>query len=818
MHEISYSSPAVRAELERLALRDPSETVRAAALAALDLPAQRNVRARLNQLSLQERRLIAREIQEWQAADLLEKETATVLLKRYTFDLTPAPQVQAAPAEKPAPQTPPPTLAQTLLSETSVKIALYLGAFFVVSAAAIFAALVEMARLPILFFGMIFFGAMAVALRKRLPQPSFTLFVVFSFLLPITANVIEESLNLSAPFAAGYWVFVSCLMAFIWAGASWLYQSRLFSVAAFAALTVAFFRVGDVFNLPGEFSTLMVGLAALAGLAGTWLLKDWRDFRFALPLFLAAQALQAGALAVGLTFYFINLMDSTASPLWNLALLLAWGCASAFYILSEKLRPFALFPWFAAGALTGPPFFFAAAFELGEFGGAMTFAIWGFFLAAVSEIAPRLSKSLQKYNLPLLLAAVSTSVFGVFTAFAYNQTAGFFVALWFALVFGALHFIRPRGLLWALALFDFMVAYFTFYALPFMQSVKVFLGYQLLGASVLMLGFDLPPEKEKSFAWRLPPRVYGALFAVFSAFFYLLLETEEVFRATLMFGGYAAFFLLYTLTYRKPIWLYAFTISFSFFVIFLLKNFGVERWIYPLTLLALGYYALGFVLRTLKLSPGWAIPLLVSGLAAGGVASLGALTFEDLAPAIVPAVAATLFAVEAFARKNAWLGLPANGLYLLSYFIILMQLKVDQPQFYSVGAALLGMIQHYLLIRAESKKGAFIMGMLSQLTLLGVTYVQMASTENLTYFFALFLQALTVIAYGAIVRSRSLVFTPIGILALGLLTVLYSALKGLGAVILVGCAGVILLGLGVLAVILREKISNLGEKLGDWKA
>jgi hypothetical protein len=128
------------------------------------------------------------------------------------------------------------------------------------------------------------------------------------------------------------------------------------------------------------------------------------------------------------------------------------------------------------------------------------------------------------------------------------------------------------------------------------------------------------------------------------------------------------------------------------------------------------------------------------------------------------------------------------------------------------------MIQHYLLTRAESKAGAFIMGMVSQLALLGTTYIQMANTEHLGYFFVLFFQALAVIVYGVVTRSRSLVFTPIAILALGLFTVLYSALKGISAVILVGCSGVLLLMLGILAVVMRERITKISEKLSDWKA
>jgi uncharacterized membrane protein (UPF0136 family) len=201
----------------------------------------------------------------------------------------------------------------------------------------------------------------------------------------------------------------------------------------------------------------------------------------------------------------------------------------------------------------------------------------------------------------------------------------------------------------------------------------------------------------------------------------------------------------------------------------------------------------------------------------GIIVSIAAPIIGGIDAALPVAFAATLWAVEAFARKNVWLGFPANGLYLLAYFIILGELKVDQPQFYSMGAALLGMLQHYFLTRAESKTGAFLMGMVSQLTLLGTTYIQMANTEQLIYFVVLFLQSLVVLVYGLVIRSRSLTFTPIALVVLGVITVLYTALKGLNTVVLIGCTGIILLTLGILAVVMREKITKMSEKLSDWK-
>ncbi len=189
--------------------------------------------------------------------------------------------------------------------------------------------------------------------------------------------------------------------------------------------------------------------------------------------------------------------------------------------------------------------------------------------------------------------------------------------------------------------------------------------------------------------------------------------------------------------------------------------------------------------------------------------------------AIPVAIAATLWAVEAFAKRNVWLAFPANGLYLLAYFIILGELNVDEPQFYSIGAALLGLVQHYLLTRAGSRSGAFIMGMLSQFVLLGTTYIQMIVVipvpEMFHYFVLLFFQSLAVLAYGIVIRSRSLTLFPIGFVVLGVITLSFLATGGLGTVFIVGCTGILLLGLGILAVLMRERLAKLGERMSDWK-
>ena len=150
--------------------------------------------------------------------------------------------------------------------------------------------------------------------------------------------------------------------------------------------------------------------------------------------------------------------------------------------------------------------------------------------------------------------------------------------------------------------------------------------------------------------------------------------------------------------------------------------------------------------------------------------------------------------------------------------MLLVSLEVTQPQFYSLGASLLGWLMHYLLTRAGSDKWAFVTGLVSQLLLLGTTYIQMVSTEQLGYFTALFFQALAVLVYGLVVRSRSLVGVPIVMLVLGVTTIVLFILRGLSTVILIGCTGIVMIIVATLAVVLRERLAQMGERLSNWRA
>lgn len=1040
LREINFSSVAIRSRLEKMSLQDSNSIVRKEALKALSLPSNQAVQKHLiaNQLDREIRSTILNEIKKWVSDGLLNEENAEVIQNRYDFDLTSTPQSKATPAPTPqkisqpekvsAPETPAepakpaPTLLQTLTSEASIKVYLYLGAFFVIAAAAILGAVIEKLRLPILILGTVLFGGSAVAIKKRLPQPSFALFIVFSFLLPITANSMELILRKTFGYetfvTSIYWAVILFGMSAIWAFGTKLYNSKLFSITAYGAFTLAFLNIADVFNTESEIFTLFGSIAAFGGLAGTWLIKKWKDANFALPIFISSQLVQLSVLFASLSIFSIKIFDPANATLWYLIPFFVWLFASLYYVVSDKLYPFVLFAWATAASLIPIPFFLAATLDLENVGSTILLLIWGIFLAGASEVFNRI-ESVRKYSLPFLLASFPSFITSLITGFVYEIWLGMTASLVIAILFTALHIIRTRWWLWTLALVNFAIAYFAFFQLDFIQNLNIFVGYQILAIGLLFLIPDLFLKKD----WndnpeqRLPLRVFGVLLSVgavlaflsenesslaaicfgvltlfsavysiayqkswlgylpaiflpitvlyaidyfslnkfwlsiftgltflyflfgmalykkenwsfvfrntaltlgtiisfialtesnpfngwyvftigllfiaemivrkngffeigapifFSAAAFLIMQdfqintistqllvfsliwilsdvlahlfykhprplsmiirgiggliavlnygflfAESDLTATIGFAIYALLWLTVSLLYKNSTLFYAFTLTVPIFVTFLFRNFGFDKWIHPVIMIAFAYYAIGFVLRGLNRLKGWDSTLLYSGLGLGVFVSLASPIVGGVDASIPVAVAATLWAVEAFSKKSAWLAFPANALYLMSYFILLNELDVQEIQFFSIGAALIGLIQHYLLTRSNSKSGAFVMGMLSQFVLLGTTYIQMINEGELIYFFILFLQSLAVLMYGIVIRSRSLTFFPIGFVVLGVMTVVMGQLQELGTIVVIGCAGILLLMLGIGAVLLRERIAKLGEKLSDWQA
>ena len=107
------------------------------------------------------------------------------------------------------------------------------------------------------------------------------------------------------------------------------------------------------------------------------------------------------------------------SPLWNLLLALTWGFAFLFYIFSDLLFPFFLFPWLAAGTLIPISWLIGSAFEMGDLANTILFALWGLVLSGASEIINRFVTT-RKYSLPILLASIPVLGFAVISGFYHT--------------------------------------------------------------------------------------------------------------------------------------------------------------------------------------------------------------------------------------------------------------------------------------------------------------------------------------------------------------------------------------------------------------
>jgi len=934
---LEHSSQAALRALERAAAKDRSKKVREAAIQTLRSPTYRRLQCQSSSLAPRPRRIVLGEIDRWQADALISPEQAEVLKQRYRFDV-PVPVAQPV-IEKPAPPAkveaekplpPKRSLAQMLLSETTIKVALYLGAFFVISASMILAAVIEILRLPILLIVTAICLGVSLGLKRRLPQASFVLYVVFSFLLPIDAGVFQSIINLAPGFSHPYWILVLATLSVCWGLGTRFYQSRLFSLLAFGAASGVMWLIGRWVDASEHLDVLLLTLSSLTGLGGAYVLKRWKDNRFASPLWVLTQIQQVVLLSASASIILYQVV-AYDFPLegWWLAITFTWLLASLFYIVSNLIRPFALFPFLAVATLLPLPWFFLGTFSPEARAVMIVTWIWGAVLTIAGEGLGYLKlEAVQKYRLPLFIASVPLFIIAAMGGLYDLITIGFAYLVGTAIVYTGLTIHKPRHAPWFGALLSVFCAYLVAFELPFLEDHSFYPGFILLWPTLILLGVDLAAKYgfKASNVWHLAPRALGTLIGGINILVLLGTGVEEPLKAALAFTILSVFFTLYALVSTAPVIGYLATASLAVAVPYLLAHFEQSTWLIPMTLLFSAYYLGGLVLARLGKSSAWTNVMRVSGLALGVLVAFSAPFQGDLASVVsvalvailftieafdrqnnglgIPAylfytwaylaamyefgvfehiqwltpltalvyihyllgfglklagkkgawinalrviglsmaivvalsapyqggpasiVSVTLFAVlftiEAFDRRNVWLGFPANLLYLGAYFMVLAELEVSEPQTYSIGAALLGIIMHYLLVRSGSSTGAFITGMLSQLVLLSTTYIQMVSTGRFLFFFILFFQSLVVVLYGLVLRARSFVITPIIFVTLGVISVVFSALSGIPTAILIGCTGVLLLALGTLAMVLRERLikatEKLGEQLGGWRA
>ncbi len=814
------SLPLLR-RLEKMAGQDDSLAVRLAAWEALGAPACREAQRQSSRLPASLRQTILAEIAQWQTDGLLLPSMAGLLRQRYTFE-APAAPVAAAPP-KPAP-----TLSEVLLSEATIKVALFLGAFFVLAAAAILAALIDLLRLPILTVVTVGFLGAAIPLRWRLPQAGFALFIVFSFLLPIDAAVFLDMFTVSQNVTDIYWIGVAILLSVVWLGGTFFYKSRFFSVTTWLAAAWAALQLGNWLDYTPHFPLFLLGLVSLSTLGGVMVLRRWRDRAFAQRLWWFSQLQQAGLLALSTLFILYTLAEEPLpSAGWWLVIGLTWLTGVLYYALSDRLViSFPFFPWVAVAALLPIPWLWLQVFSPSLLVETMVVCAWGGLLAVIGEgLARQPFERLRLYALPVSLGGLALLALAPVMG-AFERVALSLVCLLVAAgLYLALTFYRPRWWTWSSALLAGTAAYLTFFALPSVQEFEFYAGFVWLWPALALAALHLAIRRgfKAGQMWHLPPILLAAGVGAIAALLLLALGlTDEPGRTAIALGIIAGFVALFAALDRRA-WLgYGATGSLALAVVFALIHFEQETWLIPLMLPVLGYVMAGFALSLLPSLKDWAVMLRWSGLLLGVLVSLSAPLQGGAAAVISVALVAMAFTGEARYRRNIWLGFPAVLLYLGSYFILLVELEVTEPQVYSIGAALLGFIMHYLLVRSRNPVAAFLTGLVSQLILLSTTYIQMLSTDRFLFFLVLFVQAMIVLGYGLVVRSRSLVGAPLAFVILGVITVTLGSLSGLPALMLVGCTGFLLLLLGIVALLQRERLLSVSQRFGDrltgWQA
>jgi hypothetical protein len=80
------------------------------------------------------------------------------------------------------------------------------------------------------------------------------------------------------------------------------------------------------------------------------------------------------------------------------------------------------------------------------------------------------------------------------------------------------------------------------------------------------------------------------------------------------------------------------------------------------------------------------------------------------------------------------------------------------------------------------------------------------------YFFLLFFQSLILLAYGLVIRSLCFTIVPILFIVGGVLRVVFTLLASYSTVVTIGCTGLALVLLGIMALIMRERLLKTYEE------
>ena len=833
LSKIEPSEAAIVRALERAAASDPSKTVREAAQEALSRPVLQTLQRGFSHASPALRRSILAEVGEWEKDGLVPVQLASLLRGRYAVGPSAVPQPPKQP--RPARSV---SLGQALLSEAAVKIALYLGAFFVLAAAFILAAVVEVARVPILGSLTLLFFVASRWLSARLRMASLVMFGIGTIMIPIDAGVLSDLLGLHGPQLDTYWVIAAAFIGTVCALGTWLHRSRFFSLLAYLSYQVSIVFLGRRVDADPDLYSLLIAAGALAGVSGAWLLRRSQRVGFQSLVFLAAELQIAGSLVVSGFWLLLSVALNelpVAGGTW-LQIAATWAVGTAAFVLGETLADdfpvgnvkslFSFFRPLVVIALIPVPLLAlqAASPNTHQFTAAAW--IWGLLLMGCSEgLGLREGGGRWKPYAPFLgLASPALFALAALTEWGKSDQLAIGYLGGASLVYLVLMQVKPRQLIWTAALGYAVLAYLAAFSLTGLRRLDLEPAIVYLIPVAVLAGVELVARRVLRAArvWWTSARILALILGCLDALVALANGGRAPGSAAVAFLSFGVIFAIYLGVERSSAFVFGTTSSLAVSLLFARLHFDLDPWVPAFVALAGAYYLVGLAFGYVRRAKPWSAAFLLSALFLGLLTAFSAPVQGGPSAVIGVTILAMLLTLEAFRTRSLWLGFPANMLYFLAYLMVLVDLEVTEPQFYSVAAALLGILMHYLLQRGGQQHPAFVTGVLSQLVLLSTTYVQMISSEQFSFFFLLFFQSLVLLAYGVVIRSRSFVIMPVVFSILGVLGVAFSVLSGLPTALIIGCTGLILLALGVLALLLRERLleaaDSLGGRLGGWKA
>lgn len=800
-HDPRASSPAAAAvwrQVEQLALRASDAQVQQAALQALTSPAARRFYHGRTAWSPGLRAALRAEIAGWAREGLISPAQAAVLQARYADP----PRTEA--------RAPAPTAAARRASPWALHVVLYLGAFFVIAAALLFAALVEAWRLPILLLATALFGAAAAGVYRITPTGGRVLGIVAAGFLWADAAVLSD---LFAPYWGPdgqdlYWAAATFVLAVVWLLAGWLLRSGVLTLAAWpmAAASVAFawawldpyFPLARALRLHVTWTAEVLAAAAWAA----W--SRARLSRAARWLWAVSHGVALLLLLTALPILAFEVLDAPAEHRPTMAGLALLGhlLLLGFYAVARRglgpapwIESWAV-PWAVLGAMLAWTLLWPTGWPQ-----AVALALAALACAALAEGVRRIGLGMPRaWGLGLeLVAGLGWWVAGVLlvedSSVAWRHVGALVVWLAGALWGWSMGWRAARWVptLWGWLLSQTAFAHFIARVWPGQADVY-WPGWWLLsvlGSAALDAWARRAQRRVVMYvargglvvtAWGLGVQILGRWGE------FALRDAGVVLALTVLLAAYARALRKAWLWAGVPVMAWA-----SWGLV--LSALGADH---PATLAAWPVVAALVVWGVARSRPSppwraWGWGTLVSA----WLTALTALFTDDGWSALALAMMATVTGGFAWLWHPLALAVPTAGLYFAAYAWTLHLWHVRQPQGYTVPAAVLGLLLHALYRRRGHRVIAFVLGAVAQLVLFTTTYIQMVDQRSGWYFAVLFLQALVVLGYGLWSNDPALIWTPVGFVVLATVTLVLIRFQGLGVLALLCGAGLALLAGGL---------------------